>query len=104
MRNAFKIAIVGMMLAGGASRAGQEDDAMDACEGVILQQATNRSSVKFKSPLPRPRVTKMPNGQFVVYTKFRAKNGYGSESVSLARCAIASDATTVLDLATMDSQ
>lgn len=87
-----------------AASAQTENDAMDACESAVLQRATNRSSVKFKSPSPRPRITQTPNGQFVVYTKFLAKNAYGAESMSMARCAIASDAATVLDLATTDSR
>jgi hypothetical protein len=81
-----------------------ENDAMDACESAVLQRATNRSSVKFKHPSPHPRITKMPDGQYVVYTRFLAKNAYGAESMSMARCAIASDAATVLDLATTDSR
>ena len=80
------------------------NDAMDLCERAISRAATNRSSVRFKSPDPLPRVRQMIDGQYEVYTRFAAKNGFGSESISMARCVISSDSQTVVELTATDSR
>lgn len=79
------------------------DDAMDLCESAVLGSATNRSSVKLKSPYPLPRLTKI-NNQLVIYTRFSGKNGFGSESVSLARCVVSVDGRNLIEMSVQDSR
>lgn len=81
-----------------------EQIAVHSCQDVIIASATNKSSVDFKSFSYPPKFRKLPNGRLEVLMKFSAKNGFGAESTSLARCLFDSDARTLLDLEAADSR
>lgn len=80
------------------------NDAMDLCEAAVSRAATNRSSVKFLGISDGQRIRQDGAGRFMVTTRFSAKNGFGSESVNIARCVISDDGRTMLDMTTQDSR
>jgi len=81
-----------------------EDTARHSCWDAIIAAATNKSSVDFHSFSYPPKIRKLDNGKIEVFVKFSAKNGFGAESVSLARCLFEDDAKTLVDLQAIDSR
>jgi hypothetical protein len=78
--------------------------AIDTCRSEIISRATNRSSVEFHSLSSPPAVSSLPDGGVLVFIKFSAKNGYGSQSTSIARCALHPGGTIVRDFSAEDSR
>ncbi|MHA4870811.1 hypothetical protein ACXZ1M_24270 [Duganella sp. PWIR1] len=81
-----------------------EEVARHSCWDAIIARATNKSSVDFHSFSYPPRFRKLPNGRVEVLVKFSAKNGFGAESTSIARCLFESDGKTLIDLEATDSR
>lgn len=81
-----------------------EKTAIHTCWDAIEESATNRSSVEFHSFTSPPVVRKMTNGQLDVFVKFSAKNGFGSESTSIARCVVSADGATLVEITAQDSR
>lgn len=80
------------------------NDVMDLCESVVSQRATNRSSVKFLGNVSGQRVRQMADGRLEVNTRFSAKNGYGAESISTAKCITSQDGRKLTDISIEDSR
>jgi hypothetical protein len=73
---------------------------MDAIEAA----ATNRSSLDFHSFSSPPVARKMADGRLEVFLKFSAKNSFGAESTSIARCILSGDGKALVELTAQDSR
>lgn len=78
--------------------------AINNCWGAIEGISTNPSSVNFHSFTAPPSVEVMTNGRLQVFVKFSAKNAYGSESISIARCVMTADGSTLSEITTQASR
>ena len=81
-----------------------EKTATHTCWDAIEESATNRSSVEFHSFTSPPVVRRITNSQLEVFVKFSAKNGFGSESTSIARCVVSADGATLVEITAQDSR
>lgn len=78
-------------------------DARHACWDAIESRATNKSSVDFHSFTAPPVVRKITEGRLDVFVKFSAKNAFGAESTSIARCILSGDGKTLIEFSAQDS-
>jgi hypothetical protein len=78
--------------------------AINNCRGAIEGIATNPSSISYHSFTAPPNAKAMTDGRLQVFVKFSARNAYGSESVSIARCVMSGDGSTLSEITTQDSR
>lgn len=107
---ALLVATVATLLTSGCGKSGApsvdpiETVARHACMDAIENAATNKSSVEFHSFTSPPVVRKIANGQLDVFIKFSAKNAFGSESTSIARCVLSGDGKSLVEFNVQDSR
>jgi len=78
--------------------------AINNCRGAIEGIAMNPSSVSYHSFTAPPNVREMPDGRLEVFLKFSAKNAYGSEAASIARCVMSGDGKTLSEITAQPSR
>lgn len=79
-----------------------EQVARRACERGVVASATNKSSVDFHYFTFPPQIRKVDDDAVIVVVKFSAKNAFGAESNSLAKCILTSDGRNLKRIAFED--